>query len=371
MKIALFCHSLASCWNHGNAHFLRGIARELTRRGHAVRSLENVFAWSRLNLVRDHGSQALAAWRGAYPELGTTTYEGLPDLDAVLDGADLVLVHEWTEPELVRAIGRHRLRGGRYRLLFHDTHHRAASEPESVARACLDGYDGVLAFGEALRQRWLEQGWAKRVWVWHEAADLELFRPLPGAAPERDLVWVGNWGDGERSVELGEFLIEPVRELGLEALVHGVRYPPEGLHALASARIRYGGWLPNHRVPAAFAAARMTVHVPRRPYVERLPGIPTIRVFEALACGIPLISAPWRDNENLFGEGCFLFARDGEEMRRRMRDVLSDADLRRALTSRGLEVVQARHSCAHRVGELLSIVDALGAAPTAAVRSAA
>ena len=44
----------------------------------------------------------------------------------------------------------------------------------------------------------------------------------------------------------------------------------------------------------------MTVHVPRRPYVDALPGIPTIRVFEALACGIPLVSAPWRDEEGLF-----------------------------------------------------------------------
>ncbi len=42
------------------------------------------------------------------------------------------------------------------------------------------------------------------------------------------------------------------------------------------------------------------MHIPRRPYVESLPGIPTIRVFEALACGIPLISAPWSDSEALF-----------------------------------------------------------------------
>ena len=47
----------------------------------------------------------------------------------------------------------------------------------------------------------------------------------------------------------------------------------------------------------------MTVHVPRRPYVEALPGIPTIRVFEALACGIPLVSAPWADSEGLFPPG--------------------------------------------------------------------
>ena len=94
-----------------------------------------------------------------------------------------------------------------------------------------------------------------------------------------------------------EFLIGPADRHGLNAVVHGVRYPQAALGELAAAGILYRGWLPNHEVPATFARARATVHVPRRPYVEALPGIPTIRVFEALACGIPLVSAPWRDVE--------------------------------------------------------------------------
>ena len=56
-------------------------------------------------------------------------------------------------------------------------------------------------------------------------------------------------------------------------------------------------------LPTSFAQHRMTIHVPRRPYVEALPGIPTIRVFEALACGIPLVSAPWQDEEALVPAG--------------------------------------------------------------------
>ena len=63
-----------------------------------------------------------------------------------------------------------------------------------------------------------------------------------------------------------------------------------------------------------FARHRVTVHVPRRPYVTALPGIPTIRVFEALACGIPLVCSPWHDEEGLFGREDFLIARDGDAM---------------------------------------------------------
>lgn len=52
-----------------------------------------------------------------------------------------------------------------------------------------------------------------------------------------------------------------------------------------------------------FAQFKVTIHVPRRPYTQALPGIPTIRLFEALACGIPLIGAPWDDVEGLFTPG--------------------------------------------------------------------
>ncbi|TIU73011.1 MAG: glycosyltransferase family 1 protein, partial [Mesorhizobium sp.] len=83
-------------------------------------------------------------------------------------------------------------------------------------------------------------------------------------------------------------------------------------------------------------------HIPRRPYRESLPGIPTIRMFEALACGIPLISAPWSDAEGLFRAGTdFLFARNGAEMRGHLRDVLNDRQLAQALAASGLETILA------------------------------
>src|SRR6185437_7334892 len=94
---------------------------------------------------------------------------------------------------------------------------------------------------------------------------------------------------------------------------------------LARSGIAYRGYLPNYRVPEVFARHRVTVHVPRRPYAAALPGIPTIRVFEALACGIPLISAPWSDVEGLLTPGAdFLVARDGAAMRRHLSAVLAD-----------------------------------------------
>ncbi len=363
MRIVGFYHSLVSDWNHGNAHFLRGLVRELQAQGHDVAIFEPEDGWSRRNLLAEAGPAALAEFARAFPGQRPVLYGPDLDLDEALDGADLVLVHEWTESALVARIGRHRARGGRYRLLFHDTHHRSATAPDEIGRYDLDGYDGVLAFGAVVRDIYLERGWARRAWVWHEAADTALFRPCPGPRAG-DLVWIGNWGDGERTEELGEFLLGPVRTLGLAALVHGVRYPPAALPVLASCGIRFGGWLPNHRVPELFGTHGVTVHVPRRAYRTALPGIPTIRMFEALACGIPLVSAPWDDVEGLFRPGRdYLVAETGAAMAAHLRTVLHDRDFADALASNGLARIRDRHTCAHRVAELLAIHRSLEPAP--------
>ena len=377
MRIVLFCHSLLSDWNHGNAHFLRGVVSELAERGHRVSVFEPADAWSVQNLVRDHGEEALERARDHYPAVRPERYDPVDlDLDRLLDGADLVLVHEWNSPELVRRIGSHRKRTrSRYTLFFHDTHHRSVTAPLEMERYDLSGYDGVLAFGAAVKDVYERSGWGPRVWVWHEAADVKVFKPSPLAiarvVPERepdgdalaargDVVWIGNWGDGERTAELHELLFAPVRDLRLVAKVFGVRYPREALDELRACGIAYGGWLPNFHVPRAFAAHKMTVHVPRRPYVRALPGVPTIRVFESLACGIPLVSGPWSDSEGLFRTGTdYLVAKDGHEMRCHMRMLLADPEARQELAVRGRESILARHTCAHRVDQLFEILESL------------
>ena len=362
MRVVMFYHSLVSDWNHGNAHFLRGVVSELQALGHEVRVFEPADGWSRRNLEADHGEQPIRDFSVAYPGLRSTPYDPETlDLGTALEGAALVLVHEWNDHELVRRIGEHRDRGGRFRLLFHDTHHRAVTDRPSMAAYDLRHYDGVLAFGSVLRDIYLDQGWTRHAWVWHEAADTRVFRPQDDVARDGDLVWVGNWGDEERTAELHEFLLRPVQALGLRTRVHGVRYPEHALRALEDAGIEYGGWLPNYRVPALFARYRVTVHVPRRPYVEALPGIPTIRPFEALACGIPLVTAPWDDVEGLFTAGAdFLVAADGQEMTRHLRDLLHDPALTGELSRHGLETIRERHTCAHRVQELMEIARSLG-----------
>ncbi|MBK5957703.1 glycosyltransferase [Rhodoplanes elegans] len=373
MKVVIFCHSLESCWNHGNAHFLRGIARELLRAGHAVDVHEPADGWSRTNALADGGPAALAPADRLVPGVGLHRYDAAgPDLDRALDGADLVLAHEWNEPRLIAALGARRAADCRFLLFFHDTHHRAVTAPDEIGRFDLDGYDGVLAFGEVLREVYLKRGWGRRVFTWHEAADTALFRPL-ARETDRDLVFIGNYGDGERDVELKTYLMEPIATLGLSARVHGVRWPEAARAELVARGIDYAGWLPNHRAPEAFARARVTVHVPRRPYAEALRGIPTIRMFEALACGIPLVSAPWDEAEGLFPDGSYLKVRDRDGMTAALATVLRDQDQAESLARTGLAAIRARHTCAHRVAALLDIVASVRGdrMPAASARPAA
>lgn len=361
MNIVLFYHSLLSDWNHGNAHFLRGVATELIKRGNNVKIYEPRDAWSLQNLITDYGEDAVNELYKYYPLLSSIRYDPATlDLDDELKDADLVLVHEWNDHALVKSVGEKKKKYD-FKLLFHDTHHRAVTEKASMSAYDISQYDGVLAFGGVIRDIYLKEKWASKAWTWHEAADTNIFHPIDNIEKEGDFVWVGNWGDEERTKELFEFIIEPVKELGLKARIHGVRYPDHAREALAGAGIEYAGWLPNFKAPEVFSKYRFTAHVPRGPYVKSLPGIPTIRPFEAMACGIPLISAPWNDTENLFTPGKdFVFAKNKEEMKYWIDKVLTDSDFVKEMTDHALQTILAKHTCAHRTDELYGICEELG-----------
>lgn len=357
MKIILFYHSVISDWNHGNAHFLRGIISSLHAEGHKVQVMEPQDGWSLKNLLQERGLTAYHEFREFFPyHLPIIYSERNFDPEEYLYDADLVIVHEWNNPEIVKKIGDYKSGHKRFILLFHDTHHRSVTKPDEMKMYDLKNYDGVLAFGELIREVYLQNGWAKNVWTWHQAADSRIFHPVYSQEKEGDLVWIGNWGDDERTEELEEFIIDPVRELGLKACFYGVRYPSTAVKMLKKAGIKYAGWLPNYKVPEVFSQFRVTVHVPRKPYVSNLPGIPGIRAFEAMACGIPLICSPWNDREGLFTIGQdYLLANDGNQMKKYLTKILSDEKFGRTLSAHAIETINNRHTCDHRISQLMSI----------------
>lgn len=362
LSFRFFAHSWVSDWNHGNAHFLRGLASELVRLGHEVRCYEECEAWSVKNLRTENAdlaAEALVSFREWFPELDVRFYRNdfslVSFLARELRHADVVVIHEWNSPELVQAILS--LKAGlHFTALFHDTHHRAHTSPTQIKAVPLREFDGVLAFGDAIRRIYLNSFGVKQVWTFHEAADIRRFYPLD-ADKETDVVWIGNWGDEERTKELEEFLMRPASALkGYKFAVHGVRYPQNACKRLAATGIEYRGYLPNLRAPQAYARSRISLHVPRRFYANGLAGIPTIRVFEALAAGSPLVCSPWQDTENLFRPGeDFLCVPDSGAMIGEIRELLRDDTARFQLAMNGRESIVARHTCAHRAEQLVEI----------------
>jgi spore maturation protein CgeB len=355
MKLVIFCHSLTSDWGHGPAHFVRGVVGELQAGGHVVDVYEPEEGWSRRNLLLDQGQAAVVAFATRFPTLRSRRYRpGEPNLDRALAGADVVLVHEWTDPALVAAIGAHRASRGSYRLLFHDTHHRALAERPGWDSLELRHYDAALVADRPLADAYARL--VRRVYTWHEAADLRVLHrrdrsPAFVPPPVSDLVWIGDFSDYDEGA-LDELLIGPIRNLGLRATIYGVRYPARARLALDRAGADQRGYLPGDAVPWALGRARLTLELPRR--------VPVSRPFAALACGVPLVSGAREGADDLFEPGRdFLIARSGREMAAQISALLADPARARTIAEHGRATVLARHTTAHRVAELLAIVRAL------------
>lgn len=380
MRFAFFYHSTRSDWNNGNAHFLRGLVRALAGMGHEAVCYEERAGWSVTNLVAGAGLRPLVEFRRRFPFVDVRLYDPahMRDLEARLQaelaGVDVVVLHEWPafeRPALLELLLRLRRPCG-YRLLFHDTHYRIITQPVRTARLGLERCDAILAYSPSVGAAYtaclgLDAG---TVFVVHEAADTDLFHPQQ-PDPQRpldDALFVGNWGGPDRAAELRAFLLRPARQYrgSRRFALYGVRYPPEVLRIVAGRYgVDYRGWLPNHLVPQAFAQSRTVLHVPRRPYVRVLYGTPTIRVFEALACGAALVSTPWLDTDALFrAQDDYVVADTPARLQEALEWLWRDEDARRRLGQSGRERILARHTCRHRAEQILGIVAGLRGQPS-------
>ena len=300
-RIVYFTHSLQSCWNHGNAHFLRGVLRELIARGHDGRGVRAAGNWSLANLIEMRARPGWSRFAGCIPELSSTSVAPDAALEPLVDGAHLVIVHEWNDHALVAALGRACAPGAAPSACCSTTLiiARSARRRRCAPTTC----QAMTACWRSARRcaRSIAAGAGRAAsGTWHEAADTRLFHPPAEEGERAGLVWVATGATASATAELERFLFAPAAAAGWRSDIYGVRYPGRSAGDAGRARRALSRLAPNARAPAIFARHLATVHVPRRYYATILPGIPTIRVFEALACGSRLVSAPWDDAEHLF-----------------------------------------------------------------------
>jgi spore maturation protein CgeB len=340
--------TITSSWGNGHATTYRALTRALSDAGHRVTFLERDVPWYA-------GTRDLAA----PPFCRTVLYGDLAELrerhlDAVRH-ADLVVLGSYVPegPEVARWVQR----AARGVTAFYDI-----DTPVTVAgllRGTCDylapelvpGFDLYLSFtGGPMLARIERRLGARAARPLYCSADPRVH--LPAARPPRwDAGYVGTYS-ADRQPSLERLLLEPARQRpGARLVVAGPQYPPGLAWPANVARIEH---LAPREHADFYAAQRFTVNVTRADMV-RAGWSPSVRLFEAGACGTPVISDRWPGLEDFFEPGREILVASGTA------DVLAWLDrlpeeARRAIGDRARRRVLAEHTAAHRAEALVRYV---------------
>lgn len=344
MKIVILGLSITSSWGNGHATTYRGLVRELVRRGHEVTFLERDQPWyaSHRDLpVPPYGTTLLY---GSLEELREEHATLVREADLVIVGSYVpqgVPVGDWVQEQAegVRAfydidtpVTLARLQRGEHEYLH----------PRQVP-----GYDLYLSFTGGPTLKRLERDWgAPRARKLYCSVDPELYYPEQ-AQVQWDLGYMGTYSD-DRQPSVDRFLLQPAQALPqARFIVAGPQYPGT---ADWPGNVTHQAHLPPAEHRRFYCSQRFTLNVTRRDMIAA-GWSPSVRLFEAAACGTPILSDRWTGLESLLvphqeillvdrtEDVLDILRRFGEEERLRMAE--------RARTR-----ILAEHTAAHRASEL-------------------
>jgi spore maturation protein CgeB len=348
LDIVILGLSITSSWGNGHATTYRGLVRELTRSGHRVRFLERDAPWYAGN--RD---MPRPPWGEAH------LYSSLEQLrdehQAAVREADLVIVGSYVPAGA--HVGEWALDTARGLTAFYDIDtpvtvaKLARGECEYLTRELVRRYDLYLSFtgGPVLRYLERELG-ARAAHPLYCSVDPDLYKPED--RPKRwDLGYLGTYSD-DRQPALQRLLVAPAESLpDRRFVVAGPQYPDSIRWPRNVERITH---LSPREHAAFYNAQRFTLNVTRADMV-RWGWSPSVRLFEAAACGVPIISDAWPGLETLLVPGEeILLARDPGDTLRFLHELPEQARAR--VGARARARVLASHTAAHRAMELLQYV---------------
>lgn len=342
MRIVILGLSLSSSWGNGHATTYRALIKALAAEGHSVLFLERDVPWYAAHRDMPQPDSCELA-----------LYADLADLErweAEVRSADAVIIGSYV-PEGI-AVGDWVRRVARGPVAFYDidtpvTLAQLAGEGSAyLAARQIPAYDVYFSFtgGPTLERLEREFG-SPAARALYCAADAELYRPQH--VPVRwDLSYLGTYSDDRQPV-LERLLIDVARQApGLRFAVAGAQYP-EGIDWPANVeRLEH---VPPPAHPAFYSASRFTLNVTRADMVAAGHS-PSIRLFEAAACGTPILSDRWNGIETLFTPGREILLSDSAA------DVLAalamDPADRQALADAARRRVLAMHTAEHRAATL-------------------
>jgi spore maturation protein CgeB len=347
MKVVFVGLSITSSWGNGHATNYRALVRELGRRGHDVLFCERDVPW--YASARDlplAGERTLLY--GSLDELADKATSDVRDADLTIVGSYVpegVAVAEWVFQITEGATA------------FYDLDTPVTigklerGDHEYLTPGLIPRFDHYLSFTGGPMLRLLEERYgARRAISFYCLVDPEAYRPTP--APLRwDLGYLGTYSD-DRQPTVHALLIEPAQRLHQRAFaVAGPQYPERISWPPNVERIEHVGPVEH---AAFYGAQRFTLNVTRRE-MRAAGWSPSVRLFEAAACGVPIISDVWPGLEEvLVPEAEILLARTPDDVERHLVD-MSEPD-RLALADRARSRVLAAHTARQRCELLEGLV---------------
>jgi spore maturation protein CgeB len=351
MKLAVFGLTVSSSWGNGHATLWRGLLRALGGRGCRTVFFEHDVPYYAANrdLWEIPGGELVlyAGWQDVLAQARdhladadvamVTSYcpHGIEATDLVLDARrPLRVFYDLDTPVTLSRLSR--------------------GEPISyIGPHGLGGFDLVLSYtgGRALEELQTRLG-ARRVLPLYGHVDPVVHRRVaPAPQYQADLSYLGTYSD-DRQAALEALFVEPARQrFDRRFLIGGAQYPAGFPWA---ANIFFARHLPPEEHPAFFSSSRITLNVTRRAMAEK-GWCPSGRLFEAAACGTPILSDSWPGLEEFFAPGHeILTATDTAETVRALD--LTDVELHR-LGENARERVLAQHTAEHRAAELVALLD--------------
>jgi spore maturation protein CgeB len=344
VKIVFCGLSITSSWGNGHATNYRALVRELTRRGHEVLFCERDVPWYAAERDLPEPPWGRTSLYGSLEELAERHREDVAAADLVVVGSYVpegVAVAEWVLDKAGGATAFYdidtpvtlgKLRRG-------DTEYLS---PELVGR-----FDLYLSFtGGPTLEALEEEFGARRAIAFHCLVDPDAYRPVV-ARREWDLGYLGTYSDDRQPV-LERLLVEPARRAPETTfVVAGPQYPEEIPWPANVERIEHVA--PGDH-PSFYAGQRFTLNVTRAE-MRKAGWSPSVRLFEAAACGVPVISDRWEGLDHFFvPDEEILIADSAEDVLDFLHQVREGA--RREMAEAARKRVLAEHTAERRCEQL-------------------
>lgn len=335
--------SITSSWGNGHATTYRALAKALSRRGHAVTFLERDVSWYREHRDLEQADYCNIVLYETLGELGQQHTDLIRDADLVILGSyvpDGVAVGDWLTAH-ARGV-----------TAFYDIDTPVtlsaldAGECAYLTAGLVPRFDIYLSFTGGPALKILEDVYrSPAARALYCSADVEA---LTGAGkPKWALGYIGTYSD-DRQPALEELLLASARQLSSEPfVVAGPKYPESITWPQNVTRIPH---LPPAEHPSFYRSQRYTLNITRAD-MKSLGYSPSVRLFEAAACGAPIISDEWPGLETIFTPGQeILVAQSAADVVRILKEIPEERRL--AIAAKAHARFLREHTPEHRARQI-------------------